>query len=181
MERSNTYFNEDIARLVEGLPGSEFCPGYVFQSDRAGGAAGASFAWVHEVEIKHEKERQRKLKKTKEAKKKASQLKEKELKRKAREDERETRKRQKVEEEEMKKKAREEERLARLSMQVDQRLFKEACFQREKVVQGAAKCKFCLVLFCGHTVIHFQYLLLITIFLFCNTILQHFSHKQRVH
>jgi len=139
LEKMDSYFNSEIERLVEGLPGSEYCPSYVFQSCRAGGASAANQAWVHEARIRHEKEREKEIKAVKEAKEKESQLREKEIKRKEREEERESRKRAKVEETEKKKKEREEERLSRLSIQVDERLFKEACFQREKVIQLAAK------------------------------------------
>eukprot|EP00978_Attheya_sp_CCMP212_P001898 scaffold3907_cov36-Attheya_sp.AAC.1 len=139
LERNDTFFNSDIENLVEGLPGSEYCPSYVFHDFRGGGSAAASQAWVHEAQIKQEKEREKRVKALKEAKEKESQMRQKELKRKERDEERESRKRQKMEEFEEKKRQREEERLSRLSVQVDDRLFKEACFQREKVVQLMAK------------------------------------------
>ena len=139
LERNNTFYNGDIEGLLEGLPGSEYCSTYLYQSTRASGNAAVSRAWVHEAQLRQEREKEKRMKQSKEAKAKASQQREKELKRKRREDERDERKRQKLGEEEEKKKARAEERMARLQVQVDDRLFKEASFQREKVVVTLAK------------------------------------------
>lgn len=132
LERNDTFYNGEIESLIEGLPGSEYCNSYLYQANR--GAVTASRAWLHEQQLRQEREKQKRLKQSKEAKAKASQQKEREMKRKRREDERDERKRVKVEEEEGKKKARVEERLSRLSVQVGDRLNKEASFQREKVV-----------------------------------------------
>eukprot|EP00957_Ditylum_brightwellii_P161389 12288696-Ditylum_brightwellii.AAC.1 len=45
LEKNDTFFNPDIDRLVEGLPGTEFCPAYVFHECRASGASAATQAW----------------------------------------------------------------------------------------------------------------------------------------
>jgi len=79
------------------------------------------------------------VKKSKEARYKASQEREKAEKCKKREDLRDERKRQKMVDEESKKRVRIEERLNRLSIQVDKRLHKEAYFQREKAIFLLAK------------------------------------------
>ena len=140
LNRMDTFFNPEIERLVEGLPGSELCPNYVFKACRgAGGSVATTQAWVQEAHIKAEKERDRQRKVAKEMKLKEKEEKEREEKRKLREKEVEQRKQQKLEEEQEKKKARQEERLSRLAVQVDERLFKEAIFQREKVVVIAQK------------------------------------------
>jgi len=137
LERNNTFYNGEVESLVEGLPGSEYCGAYLYQANR--GAASASRAWLHEQQLRQERDKQKRIKQTKEAKVKASQQRERELKRKKREDERDARKRQKLEEDEEKKKLRIEERLVRLTVQVEDRLYKEATFQREKVVALMAK------------------------------------------
>ena len=139
LERNDTFVNDDIQSLVEGLPGSEYCPSYVFQAFRAGGASAVSQAWVHEAKLRQERDREKQIKSASKAKAEASLEREKELKRKRREDERDARKRQKQEEIDEKKKARAEERMSRLNVQVDERLFKEACFQRERVILLIAK------------------------------------------
>ena len=139
LERNNTFYNESIETLLEGLPGSEYCTAYIYEATRASGAAAVNRVWVHEAQLRQEREKEKRMKQTKEAKAKASQQREKELKRKQRDEERDARKRQKLEEEEEKKKQRAEERLSRLTVQVDERLFKEASFQREKVVSIFAK------------------------------------------
>ena len=138
LERNNTFYNNDVEALIEGLPGSEYCTGYTYHANR--GVAGANRALqVQELRMRQEKEKMKRTKQTKEAKARAAQQREKELKRKKRDDERDARKRQKMEEEEEKKKLRAEERLSRLAIQVDDRLSKEAAFQREKVVLALAK------------------------------------------
>jgi Bromodomain len=139
LERNDTFYNAEIENLIEGLPGSEYCTSYIFQSMRSGGVAASNRNWVHEVEARREKERERREKATMEKKVKDMQLEEKETKRKALCDVRDERKRQKIEEEEEKKKARIDERLARLDVQVDDRLYKEGCFQREKAIVLLAK------------------------------------------
>ena len=139
LERNNTFYNESIETLLEGLPGSEYCTAYIYEATRASGAAAVNRAWVHEAQLRQEREKEKRIKQTKEAKAKASQQREKELKRKQRDEQRDARKRQKLEEEEEKKKQRAEERLSRLTVQVEERLYKEASFQREKVVSVFAK------------------------------------------
>ena len=139
LERNATFLNTDVERLVEGLPGTEFCPSYVFHELRGNGAYSASQSWVHEEQLRQERDQQKKQKRAHEDEAKATYEREKELKRKSREDERNSRKKQRLEELEERKKAREEDRLSRLSLQVDERLFKEACFQRERVVLLASK------------------------------------------
>ena len=94
LERNASFFNSDIERLVEGLPGSEFCPGYVFHDLRGTGASSVNQAWVHEVQLRQEKEQQKKKKRAHEDEAKASFQREKERKRKAMEDDRENRKKQ---------------------------------------------------------------------------------------
>ena len=137
IERNNTFYNGDIEALLEGLPGSEYCSSYLYQANR--GAASVSRAFLHEQQLRAERQKEKRLKQSKAAKAQASQQKERELKRKRREDERDARKRQKMEEEEEKKKARVGDRLSRLNIQVQDRLNKEASFQREKVVLMMAK------------------------------------------
>lgn len=144
LERTDSFFNPDVERLIEGLPGSEFCPSYVFHTHRKGGAAGASnSSWVHEAQIKHEQERKKKVKAAKKAKEKSkvetNKMKEKELKRKKKEEEAEERKKKKLAQEEQVKQAREDERMARLKLQVDDRLLKEARKERKKVIETMAK------------------------------------------
>jgi len=145
LERNNTIYNAEIDGLLEGLPGSEYCRPYVFQAFRPG-ATSQNRAWVHEVQlrrekeaIKRDKEERKRLKRSKEAMEKEKILREKKKKRKQREEVRESRKRQKVEEEEQKKRARIEERLSRLRVQVEERLYSEATFQREKAVAALAR------------------------------------------
>lgn len=140
LERNDTFFNTDIEALIEGLPGSEFCSPYVFQAFRSGGGGGLNRAWIHEAQIRNEKEAQKRLmKKSHESMKKEAEEKERILKRKQRDELRDSKKRQKEEEEEEKKKARADERMARLEVQVNDRLYKEAAFQREKVVVSLAR------------------------------------------
>lgn len=140
LERNNTFFNPDIESLIEGLPGSEYCNRYVFQAQRASASTAATNRqWIHEAQLKHEKEVKRRTKLAKEAQAKEDQERERNKKRKQIQDARDEKKRQKLEEEEEKKKARIEERLSRLRVQVDERLFKEASFQREKVVTALAR------------------------------------------
>ena len=144
LERTDSFFDPDVERLIEGLPGSEFCPSYVFHTHRKGGAASASnSSWVHEAQIKHEQERKKKVKAVKKAKEKSkvetSKMKEKELKRKKKEEEAEERKKKKLAQEEQVKQAREDERMARLKVQVDDRLLKEARKERKKVIEAMAK------------------------------------------
>lgn len=140
LERNDSFYNPDIEALIEGLPGSEYCTPYVFQAQRSGGSTiAANRQWIHEVQLKQEKEAMRRSKLAKEAQAKESQQRERNKKRQKQQEARDEKKRQKLEEEEEKKKARIEERLARLRVQVDERLFKEASFQREKVITALAR------------------------------------------
>lgn len=58
MDKSDTFFTSKIERLVEGLPGTEFAPSYVFHANRS--ASGGNQAWVHEAKIRHQKQHQKK-------------------------------------------------------------------------------------------------------------------------
>ena len=138
LERNDTFFNAEIEVLLEGLPGSEYCSSYVFQSLRSG-MANQNRAWVHEAQIRSQQEREKRVKASKDKKAKVSEERHREMKRKQLDDLRDERKRQKTEEEDEKKKARIEERITKLSVQVEERLFKEACFQREKAIVALAK------------------------------------------
>ena len=137
LERTATFYNIDIERLMEGLPGSEFCPGYVFHSLRGSGAS--ALTWVHEEQIRQEREHQKRRKRIRESQIQEDQIREKEMKRKARDDEREMRKKQKLDEIDQVKRDREQTRLTRLSTQIDEKLFKESCVQRERVTFLATK------------------------------------------
>ena len=133
LERMDTFSNTDIERLVEGLPGTDKCPSYVFRACRGGGANAASQAWVHDAKIRAEKEVNKELKLATEISKLERK---KEAKRKHREEILANKKKQKLDEEDQKRKEREKKRLRQLSVQVDERLTKEALFQREKVVRS---------------------------------------------
>jgi hypothetical protein len=139
LERNDTFFNQEVEESIEGLPGSEYCSPYVFLADRSGGATATNRAWIHEAQLKHEKEAVRRSKLAKEAEAKDNIQRERTRKRKLQQDDRDEKKKQKLEEEEGKKMARIEERLARLRVQVEERLFKEGSFQREKVVSALAR------------------------------------------
>jgi hypothetical protein len=58
MDKNDTFFTPQIERLVEGLPGTEFAPSYVFHANRS--ASGGNQAWVHEAKIRHQKQHQKK-------------------------------------------------------------------------------------------------------------------------
>ena len=141
LERNDTFYNADIEALIEGLPGSEFCNPYIFQAFRSGGGNTGALnrAWIHEAQIRNEKEAENRLKKSREALAKEEQNQEKELKRRMQDEMRDSKKRQKFEEEEEKKKQRADERMARLEVQVHERLIKEAVSHREKVIASLAK------------------------------------------
>jgi Bromodomain len=134
LERNNTLYNPDIEALMEGLPGSEFCESYIFQAIRSGGSGSLSRSWIHEAQLRSEKEAQLRSQRVSVLEVKDELDVEKDLKRKQRDDERDSRKKQKLSEEEEKKKLRADERLSRLELQINERLYKEAAFQREKVV-----------------------------------------------
>merc|ERR1712238_288376 len=84
LDRNATFYNTDIERLIEGLPGAEYCGDYMFHNLR-GNAGASQNSWMHEAKVRKEKE-------------KASLEQERERKRKPRDDERENRKKQKLEE-----------------------------------------------------------------------------------
>jgi hypothetical protein len=134
LERNDTLFSADIEALIEGLPGSEYCGAYVFQTFRAHGGSALNRSWVHEAQLKREREALARVQRAKDALEKENMEMERFRKRKELDDVRDSRKRQKLAEEDDKKRARAEERLSRLRIQIDERLFNEAQFQREKVV-----------------------------------------------
>eukprot|EP00985_Skeletonema_marinoi_P019689 scaffold11395_cov182-Skeletonema_marinoi.AAC.4 len=137
MERNDTFFIPKTERLVEGLPGAEYTPAYVFHANRS---ASADNSWVHEAKLKYQKQRQKKEEKKKKVKKmsvtKAKTDKEREVKKRLRDEETASRKRQKDEEEDKKKQNRVEKRLAQLNIQMDDKLFKEALLARERNLQN---------------------------------------------
>lgn len=55
LDKSDAFFTQTIERLVEGLPGTEFAPLYVFHANRTSG----SQAWVHEAKIRQLKQHQK--------------------------------------------------------------------------------------------------------------------------
>ena len=134
LETNNTFFNQDIEALIEGLPGSEYCTQYVYLANRSS-STGAAARLAQEAQARQQKrEEERKKKQAAEAKAKAAKNKQQEAKRKRRDDERDARKRQKMEEEEGKKHQRAEERMTRLNLQVDDRLAKEVRQARERAI-----------------------------------------------
>lgn len=141
LERNDTIFNPDIETLIEGLPGSEFCDSYVFQAFRSGGGGSGSLnrAWIHEAQMRNEKETHLHHQRSLESHVKNEQEQERVQKRKQRDNDRDSRKRQKLSEEDEKKKIRADERLSRLEVHINDRLFREASFQREKVVAVLAR------------------------------------------
>ena len=108
LDRNASFFNMEIERLLEGLPGTEFCGDYVFYDLR--GSTPNHYALAHEAKARKEREKQKKKKKAKEKEVKDTAERERELKRKAREDERENRKKQRLEELDQQKKQTMEER-----------------------------------------------------------------------
>jgi hypothetical protein len=61
MDKSDAFVIPKIERLVEGLPGTEFAPSYVFYANRL--ASGSNQAWIHEAKIRLQKELQKKQEK----------------------------------------------------------------------------------------------------------------------
>lgn len=57
MDKSDTFFVPKIEKLVEGLPGTEFAPAYVFHANRSTSAGNQ--AWIHEAKIRHQKQQQK--------------------------------------------------------------------------------------------------------------------------
>lgn len=139
LERNNTFYNQDIESLVEGLPGSEFCESYFFQAARSSGPGSLNRAWMYEAQRNNEKEAQLRMQQSRLSEAKDEQDLERDLKRKQRDDDRDIRKRQKLSEDEERKKMRADERLSRLEIQINERLYKEAAMQREKVVINLAR------------------------------------------
>mmetsp|Transcript_26902 Transcript_26902/g.55459 ORF Transcript_26902/g.55459 Transcript_26902/m.55459 type:complete len:2488 (+) Transcript_26902:443-7906(+) len=141
LDKCDTYFTTEIEKLVEGLPGSEFTPAYVFHSNRT--AAASNYSWVHETKVRQQKELNKKMEKERkiaeEAQAKAEIEREKERKRKLKQEESDKRKRLKEEEEELKKKERVEKRLAQLGLQMDERLSKESYNVRERNIVNFAR------------------------------------------
>lgn len=137
MERNDTFFIPKTERLVEGLPGSEYSPSYVFHANRS---ASADNSWIHEAKLKYQKQRKKKEEKKKKVKRlsdtKAKADIEREIKKRLRDEEAASRKRQKDEEEDKKKQNRVEKRLAQLNVQMDDKLFKEALVARERNLQN---------------------------------------------
>eukprot|EP00986_Skeletonema_menzelii_P009030 scaffold3995_cov133-Skeletonema_menzelii.AAC.3 len=140
MERNDTFFIPKTERLVEGLPGSEYTPSYVFHANRS---ASADNSWVHEAKLKYQKQRKKKEEKKKKVKRmsdtKAKSDKEREVKKRLRDEEAASRKRQKDEEEDKKRQNRVEKRLAQLNVQMEDKLFKEALATRERNLQNFVK------------------------------------------
>ncbi|KAL7541225.1 hypothetical protein ACHAXR_012783 [Thalassiosira sp. AJA248-18] len=138
MDKNDTFFDPKIERLVEGLPGTEFAPSYVFHDNRS--TSGGNQAWIHEAKIKHQKQQKKKQEKVQKSVKhavaKAKVEQERVLKRKLKEEEAENKKRQKEEEEDKRKRDRVEKRLSQLNNQMDDRLFKESCMMREKNIMN---------------------------------------------
>lgn len=61
LDKSDTFFLPKIERLVEGLPGTEFAPSYVFRANRS--SSGGNQTWIHEAKIKLQKQQQKKQEK----------------------------------------------------------------------------------------------------------------------
>lgn len=55
LDKSDAFFTQAIECLVEGLPGTEVAPLYVFHANRTGG----SQAWVHEAKIRQQTQHQK--------------------------------------------------------------------------------------------------------------------------
>ena len=56
MERNDTFFVDKIECLVEGLPGTEFAPAYVFRASRS--TSKGNQAWIQEAKARHQKRHQ---------------------------------------------------------------------------------------------------------------------------
>lgn len=135
LERNDAFYNSDIEALIEGLPGAEFCDSYVFQAFRNGG--GLSRSWVHEAQLRNEREAKSRLKRYQEQEYEPPE--QRPSKRRVQDPSQNSRKKQKLDEVSEKRQVRVNERLARLDLQVNDRLFREAAFQRERVVINLAK------------------------------------------
>lgn len=139
LERNDTFYNADIEALIEGLPGSEYCGAYVYQAFRSGGSTLLNRAWIHEAQLRQEKEAIKLLKRSRECEVKEQQEQERAQKKRKREEDRDEKKRQRLEEEDHRRKLRIDERLSKLKLQVEDRLYKEASFQRERAAAVLAK------------------------------------------
>ena len=137
MDKSDTFFVPEIEHLVEGLPGTDFAPFYVFHANRS---ASGNATWIHEAKIRHQKQQQRKAEKALKVKTQAAARakvdQQKVLKRKLKQEEAAGKRRLKEEEEDQKKKKRVEKRLSQLNLQMDDRMFKESCMMREKNIMN---------------------------------------------
>jgi hypothetical protein len=60
LDKNDTFFIDKIERLVEGLPGTEFAPSYVFHANRS--ALKGNQAWVQEAKIRHQRRQQKEQK-----------------------------------------------------------------------------------------------------------------------
>ncbi len=69
MDKNDTFFLPKIEKLVEGLPGTEFAPSYVFHANRS--ATGGNHAWIQEAKIRHQKQQQKKHEKSRRSAKQA--------------------------------------------------------------------------------------------------------------
>lgn len=67
MDKNDTFFTEKIERLVEGLPGTEFAPSYVFHANRS--ASKSNQTWIQEAKIRHQKQQQKEQKEQERARK----------------------------------------------------------------------------------------------------------------
>jgi len=139
MDKSDTFFLPKMERLIEGLPGTEFAPSYVFHTNRSSSSQGKQ-ELILEAKIRLQKQQKKKREKAiraaklSEAKSKLEQ--EKGIKRKLNEQLATDRRREKEEEDTKKKQERVERRMGLLNNQMDDRLFKEACSMRERNVMN---------------------------------------------
>ena len=101
LDRTDTFFTQEIERLIEGLTDSEYAPLYVFHANRS--AAMSNQAWAYEAKIRHlnaiQKKMEKEQKAAEEAEAKALVETEKLAKRKAKEEEAASKKRAREEEE----------------------------------------------------------------------------------
>ena len=101
LDRTDTFFTQEIERLIEGLTDSEYAPLYVFHANRS--AAMSNQAWAYEAKIRHLNAIQKKLEKeqkaAEEAEAKVQMESERLAKKKAKEEEAASRKRAREEEE----------------------------------------------------------------------------------
>ena len=140
LEKSSSFFNYGIERLIEGLPGSENTSSYVFHELRGPNANGVNQNWVFDILSKFKRQkRSRAL--SEDADNLDGYIEESEtgVKSKVKVDGRELKKKQKLEDLEREKQVRREERLSRLSNQIEERLSKEASIAREKIIGVYAK------------------------------------------